>query len=141
MFKDFKAFALRGNVIDLAVGVMVGTAFTAIVTSLVNDIVMPPIGFLIGGIDFSDLFLVLSGGTFDTLAEAQKAGAVTINYGMFINVVIRFIIIAFAIFLMVRWINRLFVTHKDVPSPAPPRSEQLLEEIRDLLKSRGGLSG
>jgi large conductance mechanosensitive channel len=135
MLNDFKAFALRGNVIDLAVGVIVGAAFTGIVNSLVSDILMPPLGFALGGIDFSDLFLVLKGPHLDTLAAARTAGAVTINYGVFINAIIRFIIVAFAIFMLVRWINRLFAATKSAPA-APTKSELLLVEIRDLLKAR-----
>ena len=135
MFKDFRAFALRGNVIDLAVGVIIGTAFTAIVTSLVTDLIMPPIGLLIGGIDFSDFFVVLKGPHSDTLAAAKAAGAVTLNYGVFINVVLRFLIVAFAVFILVRWINRLFEEKKAEPA-GPTKTEAVLEEIRDLLKSR-----
>ena len=135
MLNDFKTFALRGNVIDLAVGVIIGAAFTGIVNSLVTDLIMPPLGLLIGGIDFSDFFVVLKGPHAETLAAAKTAGAVTLNYGVFINVVIRFLIVAFAVFLLVRWINRLFVATKST-APGPTKSEQLLEEIRDLLKSR-----
>jgi large conductance mechanosensitive channel len=135
MFKDFKAFALRGNVIDLAVGVIIGTAFTAIVNSLVTDVIMPPLGLLIGGIDFSNFFVVLKGTHPDTLAAAKAAGSVTINYGVFIDVIIRFLIIAFAVFLIVRWINRLFASTISQPA-GPTKTEALLEEIRDLLKSR-----
>jgi len=135
MFKDFKDFALRGNVIDLAIGVIIGTAFTAIVNSLVGDLLMPPLGLLIGGIDFSDFFIVLKGPHADTLAAAKAAGAVTINYGVFINVVIRFLIVAFSVFLLVRWINRLFAATKSAAA-GPTKSEELLTEIRDLLKTR-----
>ncbi len=101
MFKEFKTFAMRGNVIDLAVGVVIGAAFTAIVTSLVKDIITPPIGYATGGIDFSNFFFVLKGGQYATLADAQKAGAVTINYGLFLNSVISFAIIAFVPFIIV----------------------------------------
>jgi large conductance mechanosensitive channel len=135
MFNEFKAFALRGNVIDLAVGVIIGTAFTGIVNSLVSDLLMPPLGMALGGIDFSDFFVVLKGPHPDTLAAAKTAGAVTINYGVFLNAIIRFIIVAFAIFLMVRWINRLFAATKSAPA-APTKTEILLEEIRDQLKAR-----
>jgi len=138
MFQEFKAFALRGNVIDLAVGVIVGAAFTGIVNSLVSDLLMPPLGVAMGGIDFSDFFFVLKGPHVDTLAAAKTAGAVTLNYGLFINAIIRFMIVAFAIFLLVRWINRLFAATKSAPA-APPRSEVLLEEIRDLLKAKPGV--
>ena len=135
MWKEFRAFVLRGNVMDLAVGVIVGAAFTGIVNSLVSDILMPPLGVLIGGVDFSDFFVVLKGEHVDTLDAAKKAGAVTLNYGLFINAVIRFLIVSFAIFLLVRWINRLFTATRSAPA-APTKSEVLLEEIRDLLKSR-----
>jgi large conductance mechanosensitive channel len=135
MFKEFKAFALRGNVIDLAVGVIIGGAFSGIVNSLVSDILMPPLGMLLGGIDFSDFFLVLKGPHPDTLAAAKAAGTVAIAYGVFLNVLVRFLIVAFAVFLLVRWINRLFAATKSAPPPTPA-SEVLLAEIRDLLKAR-----
>ena len=135
MFGEFKAFALRGNVIDLAVGVIVGAAFTGIVNSLVTDILMPPLGVALGGIDFSDFFFVLKGPHADTLAAAKQAGAVTLNYGVFINAIIRFIIVAFAIFMLVRWINRLVTSTKSAPA-APTKTEVLLTEIRDQLKAR-----
>ncbi len=112
MGKDFKDFILRGNVVDLAVGVIIGAAFGTIVTSLVNDVIMPPVGLLLGNVDFSDLFLMLKAGTkiappYATLADAQAAGAVTINYGLFITRVVSFLIIAFVIFLMVRAVARM----------------------------------
>ncbi len=107
MFKEFKEFAMRGNVVDMAVGVIIGAAFGKIVGSLVSDILMPPLGLLLGKADFSNLFINLSGGEFATLAEAQKAGAATINYGMFVNAIINFILVAFAVFLVVRQINRM----------------------------------
>jgi large conductance mechanosensitive channel len=112
MFKEFKAFAMRGNVVDLAVGIIIGGAFGTIVKSLVDDVIMPPIGLALGNVDFSELFLLLKQGTkaaapYSTLAEAQQAGAVTINYGLFINSVITFLIVAFAVFLLVRAVNRL----------------------------------
>lgn len=137
MFTDFKTFALRGNVIDLAVGVIIGAAFTAIVNSLVSDLIMPPLGLLIGGVDFSNFFFVLKGPHPDTLAAAKAAGAVTLNYGVFIDFVIRFLIVAFAVFLLVRWINRLFKSTASAPA-APTKTETLLEEIRDLMKARTG---
>jgi large conductance mechanosensitive channel len=112
MLKEFKAFAARGNVVDLAVGVIIGAAFGKIVSSLVSDIVMPPIGLLIGRVDFRNLFVSLNGESYATLAEAQKAAAPTINYGIFLNSVLEFLIVAFAVFLIVRQINRL--------SPPPP---------------------
>jgi len=111
MLKDFKEFAMRGNVVDMAVGIIIGAAFGTIVKSLVDDILMPPIGLLLGNVDFSNLFLVIKqgavAGTFSTVAEAHKAGAVTINYGIFINTVISFLIVAFAVFLLIRGLNKL----------------------------------
>jgi large conductance mechanosensitive channel len=138
MWREFRDFAMRGNVIDLAVGIIIGAAFTTIVNSLVNDIIMPPLGLLIGGIDFSNFFLTLKGGSFPTLEAAKAAGAVTMNYGLFINAVIRFIIVAFAIFILVKQINRLAREEPKAPPPAPEpsREELLLAEIRDLLKAR-----
>jgi len=107
MLKEFKEFALKGNVIDLAVGIIIGAAFNKVVQSLVNDIIMPPIGLLVGKVDFASLFVNLSGQDYKTLAEAKKAGAATINYGLFINNLVDFTIMAFVVFLMVRQINRL----------------------------------
>src|SRR5437899_3511983 len=107
MWREFRDFAMRGNVIDLAVGIIIGAAFTTIVNSLVNDLIMPPLGLLIGGIDFSDFFVTLKGGSYPTLAAAKAGGAVTINYGLFINAVIRFLIVAFAIFILLNQLNRL----------------------------------
>jgi large conductance mechanosensitive channel len=136
MFQEFKNFVMRGNVVDLAVGVVVGAAFTAIVNSLVKDILTPPIGWITGGIDFSNFFFVLKGGSFATLADAQKAGAITINYGMFLNAVISFLIIAFILFMVLRQINRLVARPSAPPPSAPPEDVLLLREIRDLLKDR-----
>jgi large conductance mechanosensitive channel len=116
MLKEFRDFAMRGNVIDLAVGVIIGGAFGKIITSFVNDIFMPPIGLLLGKVDFGNLFLSLNGQAYKTIAEAQAAGAPTLNYGLFINDVIDFLIVAFVIFLFIRAINRL---HKPAPAPAP----------------------
>src|SRR6478609_2908583 len=115
MMKEFREFAARGNVVDLAVGVIIGAAFGKIVTSLVNDIVMPPIGMIIGRIDFKNLFVALNGQHYAALADAQKAGAPTINYGMFLNTVLEFLIVAFVIFLMVRQINRISPPPAAVP--------------------------
>src|SRR5271156_3421108 len=117
MFKEFKEFAMRGNVLDMAVGIVIGAAFGRIITSLVSDVVMPPIGLLLGKVDFSSLFLNISGKSYATLADAKAAGAATINYGMFLNTVIDFAIVAFVIFLAVRQINRL-----KKPEPAPVAS-------------------
>jgi len=111
MFKEFKEFAVKGNVVDMAVGIIIGAAFGAIVKSLVSDMLMPPLGLLLGNVDFSNLFVVLKEGAtaapYASLAEAQKAGAVTINYGLFVNSVISFLIVAFAVFLLIRAINKL----------------------------------
>jgi large conductance mechanosensitive channel len=135
-FKEFKEFAMRGNVIDMAVGIVIGVAFGAIVTSLVNDVVMPPIGLLLGGVDFSDLYLNLSGQDYPSAAAAKAAGAPAIYIGLFINAVINFLIIAFAIFLVIKAMNRLKRSQPEEAPAAPPRQEVLLEEIRDLLKQR-----
>lgn len=135
IIKEFKDFAMRGNVLDMAVGIIIGAAFGTIVSSLVNDVIMPPIGLVTGGLDFKDLFVVLDGGTFATLAEATKAGAPVIRYGMFINAVINFLIIAFAIFMLIKQVNRFKKAEAAAPA-APPADVQLLTEIRDLLKTR-----
>ena len=139
MWHEFRAFAMRGNVVDLAIGIILGAAFTTIVNSLVNDLIMPPLGLLIGGIDFANFFVTLKGGSYPTLEAAKTAGAVTINYGLFINAVIRFVIVAFAIFILVKQINRLRWQEEAVepaPPSEPPREEVLLTEIRDLLDTR-----
>lgn len=136
MIQEFKSFIMRGNVVDLAVAVIMGAAFGAIVTSLVNDVVMPPIGILTGGIDFGELYINLSGADYPSLAAAQEAGAATINYGQFINTVINFLVVAAAIFVMIRILNKAKRKEEAVPDTPPPRPPQevLLEEIRDLLK-------
>jgi large conductance mechanosensitive channel len=141
MFDEFKKFAMRGNVVDLAVGVVIGAAFTGIVNSLVKDIITPPIGLALGGIDFSNFFVTLKGPHLATIAEAQKAGAVTLNYGLFINALINFIVVAIALFLLIRAINRLTTpetpAEEAVAAPLPPPEEVLLlREIRDELKAR-----
>ena len=137
MLKEFKEFALRGNVVDMAVGIIIGAAFTSVVKSLVDDILMPPLGKLIGDIDFSDLFVNLSGGEYASLVEAKAAGAATVNYGLFLNNTISFLIVAFAVFLLVRAINQLKRKQEEQPAEAPKPSEevQLLREIRDALSS------
>jgi len=126
MLKEFKEFAMRGNVVDMAVGIIIGGAFGTIVKSLVSDVMMPPIGLLLGGVDFSDLFLTLKEGTtagpYATLAIAQAAGAVTISYGLFLNAVISFLIVAFAVFLLIKAINRL-QREKEAPAAAPTTKE------------------
>lgn len=137
MMKEFREFAVKGNVVDMAVGIIIGGAFGTIVSSLVADIIMPPIGLLLGGVDFTDLFIVLRGeGEFSTLAEAQAAGAVSINYGVFINQLVSFLIVAFAVFLLVRTINRLKRQQAvEEAAPAPtPEEVVLLREIRDSLR-------
>ncbi len=120
MLKEFKAFVLRGNVLDMAVGIIIGAAFGKIVASLVDDVLMPPIGKLLGGVDFANLFVSLTGQQFDSLAAAKAAGAATINYGLFLNTVINFLIVAFAIFIMVKQMNRL---QKPAPAAPPPASK------------------
>ena len=140
MLKEFKEFAMRGDVVDMAVGIIIGAAFGKIVDSLVKDLIMPPVGMLLGKVDFSNLFVVLKHGTtsgpYLTVDAAQKAGAVTFNYGIFINNVISFIIVAFAVFLLIRAINRLRRREEEKPAapPAPPEEVTLLREIRDALK-------
>lgn len=139
MFEEFKKFAMRGNVLDLAVGVIIGASFTGIVNSLVNDVLMPPIGLALGGVDFSNFFVVIKGDTaVDTLAAAKAAKAVTINYGLFVNAVINFLIVAFVLFLMIRQMNRLVAPPPASDAAPPPPSEEilLLREIRDSLKGR-----
>lgn len=122
MWKDFKEFAMRGNVIDMAVGIILGGAFNAIVQSLVNDIIMPPIGLILGRVDFANLYINLSGETYESLVKAQEAGAATINYGMFINTIISFLIVAWVVFLLV---NRINTMRKDTEEekPAPTTKE------------------
>jgi large conductance mechanosensitive channel len=137
--QDFQSFIMRGNVIDLAVGIIIGAAFTGIVGSLVKDILNPILGLVVGGIDFTNIFITLKGPHAATLADAQKAGAVTINVGVFLNAVINFLIVAFAVFWLVRAISRLYP--KPAPAaagepPPPPPTELLLTEIRDLLRDR-----
>lgn len=139
LFQEFKTFAMRGNAIDLAVGIVVGAAFTTIVNSLVKDLINPPLGFVLGGIDFSNFFLVIKGdGVYPTLKAATDAGAVTVNYGLFINAVINFLIVAAALFIVLRQINKLTAPRvvEKPGDPPPPEDIKLLREIRDLLKSR-----
>lgn len=135
MLDEFKKFIARGNVIDLAVGIIMGAAFTGIVNSLVSDIIMPPIGKILGGIDFKDYFFNLSGGDYATLAAAKAAGAAPVNYGIFLNQLVNFLIVAFAVFILVKQVNR-FQKKQDALPVTPPKSELLLEEIRDLLKKK-----
>src|SRR6202042_40860 len=135
LLTEFKKFAVRGNVVDLAVGVIIGASFTGIITSLVNDVLMPPIGLAVGGVDFSNFFFVLKGNrTVDTLAAAKAAKDVTINYGIFINAVINFLIVALVLFLLIRQMNKLVAPPKVPDSiPAPSEDILLLREIRDSL--------
>lgn len=136
MLKEFREFAMRGNVLDMAIGVIIGGAFGKIVSSLVSDVLMPPIGLLMGKVDFSSLFLNLSGSTHQSLAAAKAAGAPTVNYGVFLQTVFDFIIIAFAIFLLVKQINRFKKAEAPAPPPGPTNEEKLLMEIRDALKGQ-----
>jgi len=139
MFAEFKKFAMRGSVVDLAVGVIIGASFTGIVNSLVNDVIMPPIGLALGGVDFSNFFVVIKGDpNVETLAAAKAAKDVTINYGLFINACISFLIVTFVLFLMLRQLNKLVAPPPAGAAEPPPPSEEvlLLREIRDSLKSR-----
>jgi large conductance mechanosensitive channel len=146
MIKEFREFAMRGNVVDMAVGIIIGAAFGTIVKSLVDDVIMPPIGLLLGNVDFTDLFLVLKegvagAGPYASLAAAKQAGAVTINYGAFFNTVISFVIVAFAVFMLIRAMNKatqqLKMEQEQAAAPEPSAEESLLAVIRDILKNRG----
>lgn len=136
MLKEFKEFAMRGNVVDLAVGVIIGAAFGKIVTSLTNDVIMPVVGLLLGKVDFSSLFVNLTGGDFASLKAAEDAGAPVLKYGVFINTVLDFVILAFIIFMMVRAMNKMKKAEPPPPPPGPTPDQVLLKEIRDALKSR-----
>lgn len=139
MLKEFREFAMRGNVVDMAVGIIIGAAFGRIVESMVKDLIMPPLGLLLGKVDFTNMFVVLkhglTPGPYLTVDAAQKAGAITFNYGMFVNNVVSFVLVAFAVFLLVRSINRLRRKQAESPAEAPPPAEDvvLLREIRDAL--------
>ena len=139
MIKEFREFAMRGNVIDMAVGIIIGAAFGRIVESMVKDLIMPPIGLLLGNVDFANLFVVMKSGAvpgpYLSVEAAQKAGAVTLNYGMFVNNVVSFVLVAFAVFLLVRSINRMRRRQEEAPKEAPAPAEEvvLLREIRDSL--------
>lgn len=145
MLDEFREFAIKGNVVDMGVGIVIGAAFTAIVTSFVGDLINPILGVITGGVDLSNMFVNLGPREFASLAEAQAAGAPTLNYGLFINAIIRFLIVAWVLFLLIKGINELR-REEEAPAPlpveppaeppAPPRSEVLLEEIRDLLAQR-----
>ncbi|MBL0176026.1 MAG: large conductance mechanosensitive channel protein MscL [Ignavibacteria bacterium] len=141
MLKEFKEFVMRGNVFDMAVGIIIGASFGTIVTSLVNDVIMPPIGLLLGGVDFSSFYVLLKESAtvpppYADLAAAKKAGAVTLNFGVFVNTVISFVIVAFAVFMLVKGVNKM--KRETPPSPAAPvepaEDVLLLREIRDSLK-------
>ena len=140
MLKEFKTFALKGNMLDMATGIIIGGAFGTIISSLVKDIIMPPIGLMMGGIDFAEQFILLRAGDtpppYLSIDAAKEVGAVTMNYGLFINALISFVIVAFAVFMLVRQYNQLKAQEEGVPKPPPepPREEVLLTEIRDLLK-------
>jgi len=138
MMKEFKAFAMRGNVLDLAVGVIIGGAFGKIIGSFVGDVMMPVLGLLLGGVDFTGKFLSLKGGSFATLAEAKAANVPTLNYGVFLQSIIDFVIVAFAIFMLIKAINstQKKEAEKLAPPPAPSNEEKLLTEIRDALRAR-----
>lgn len=143
MIKEFKEFAMKGNMLDMAVGIVIGAAFGAIISSLVDDVIMPPIGLLLGGVDFSNMFVILKDGAiaapYASLAAAKEAGAVTWNIGLFINAIIKFMIIAFALFLVVKAVNTLRTLQEEEKAKepaAPPKQEVLLEEIRDLLAKK-----
>jgi large conductance mechanosensitive channel len=132
---EFRAFIMRGSVVDLAVGIIIGAAFTGVVNSLVKDVINPLLGLIVGGIDFSNVFWALNGQHYATLADAQHAGAPTLNLGLFINAIINFIIIGFAIFWVVKGLTQM---HLREEAHAGPKSEEILAEIRDILKSQGG---
>ena len=137
MFKEFKEFAIKGNVVDLAVGVIIGGAFGAVVKSLVDDVIMPPLGFILGNVDFSNLFITIKQGMlpppYNSVADAVKAGAVVIKYGLFINTIVSFVIVAFAVFILIKQLNR-FKKEEKIATPPPAPEVVLLGEIRDLLK-------
>jgi len=140
MLKEFKEFAMRGNVVDMAVGIIIGGAFGTIISSLVKDVLMPPIGLMLGGTDFSSLFITLRegakvAGPYASLAEAQAAGAVTINYGVFVNSIIGFVILAWALFMVIKGMNAVR-RQQEAAAPPPTATETLLGEIRDILKKR-----
>lgn len=138
MLREFREFAVKGNVVDMAVGIIIGAAFGKIVDSLVKDVIMPPVGLMLGNVDFANLFLLLKPGTvpgpYLTVEAAQKAGAVTLNYGALINNIVSFVIVAFAVFLLVRGINRLRREQPAAATPAPPEEVLLLREIRDSVR-------
>ena len=135
MLKEFRDFAMKGNVLDMAIGIIIGAAFGKIVSSFVADVMMPPLSMLTGKVDFTNWFVSLTGGDYTTLTQAQQAGAVTLNYGAFLNAVINFLIVAFAIFVLIKQVNR-FKREAPAAPAEPPAQEKLLAEIRDLLARR-----
>lgn len=138
MLKEFKTFVQRGNVLDLAIGVILGAAFGAITKSLVDDILMPILGIFTGGLDFTNWFIALDGNSYATLAAAKEVGAATLNYGVFLNTIVNFLIVSFAIFMLIRQVNKI-MKPEPAPPPAPPEpsaEEKLLKEIRDLLAKK-----
>ena len=139
MWKEFREFAMRGNVVDLAVGIIIGAAFTTIVRSMVDDIIMPPFGVVTGGVDFSNMFVALNGEHYDSLAQARQAGAPTVNFGVFINNVISFMLVAFVLFMAIKGMNQLRRKQEEEPATEPPPSQevQLLQQIRDVLVAGG----
>ena len=138
MLSEFKKFAMRGNVVDMAVGIIIGAAFGKIVSSFVNDVIMPPIGMLMGGVDFSNLFVNLGDVAYDSLSLAEEAGAPLIKYGVFINTVLDFLIVAFAIFMVIKGMNKMKKKEEEAPAepPKPSAEVELLTEIRDSLRSQ-----
>ncbi|MBN2742836.1 MAG: large-conductance mechanosensitive channel protein MscL [Marinilabiliaceae bacterium] len=141
LLKEFKSFAMRGNVTDMAVGIIIGAAFGKIVTSLVNDVIMPPLGLLIGKVNFTDLFVALNGESYASIAAAREAGAPVLAYGNFIQTTFDFIIVAFAIFMVIKGMNKMKKAEEAAPAPAPAppapsKEELLLAEIRDILKNK-----
>jgi large conductance mechanosensitive channel len=132
MWKEFKEFIKRGNVLDMAVGIIIGAAFGTVVKSLVDDIIMPPIGLALGGVDFTNLFVTLGSGQYASLAEAQDAGAATINYGLFINNVITFLIVAFAVFVLVRAVQRMQAMKEEEPAPEAPTTKKCPECLSEI---------
>jgi large conductance mechanosensitive channel len=137
ILQEFKEFALKGNVVDMAVGIVIGAAFSTIVRSLVDDIIMPPMGLLMRGVDFSNLFITLGSGTYDTLAQAKQAGAPTLNIGLFINNLISFLIVALVLFMVIKAMNQLRRKQEEDPKSEPASREvELLQEIRDTLVKR-----
>ncbi|MCG3184482.1 MAG: Large-conductance mechanosensitive channel [Planctomycetes bacterium] len=143
IFKEFRDFAVKGNVVDMAVGIVIGAAFTAIVQSLVKDIITPPIGWALGNVDFSNIYLILKdgkvAGPYASLKAAQDAGAITLNFGLFVNALISFTIVAFALFMVVKAINKLKKKQEAAPAK-PTKDQELLTEIRDLLKTNADKS-